>query len=127
MSLLDLIKRDANVITKNLADFGESITVINREAQSFPVAGLHTKHHLGFDIETAQEIHTLKAHVCISEQELVAAGCTVRDASNKVDMKDFRVLASDANGVQTKYVVREIFPNDKVGVIVLILGAHEQD
>ncbi len=126
MGLLELMKRDANDITTNLVDFAEDVTFIAPTGQQATVQSLHTKHHLGFNIETAQEINTLKAHVCVSEQELTALSYPVRNSKNEVTFKDHKVRAKDANGLEWTYAVQEWFPNDKVGVISVILGSFKQ-
>jgi hypothetical protein len=126
MTLLEAIKRDANTITKNISEFAETVVFIAPTGQQVSVKGIHTKHHLGYDLQTAQEINTLKAHVCVSEQELTALAYPVRDANNNVNLKNHRVRAHDANGVEWTYAIHEWFPNDKVGTISIILGAHVQ-
>ena len=128
MDLIDIIKRDANFITKSkVVGFAQSVTIIDREGVEYVVDALHTKHHLGFDLQTAQETNTLKAHIDVSEQELTALGCQVRNADGDVYMEKFKVKAKDANGVEWTYFVSQWYPNDKFGVIVLILGRHESD
>jgi hypothetical protein len=124
MSILELMKRDANAITTNTNEFSQAVTFISPDAVEAVVNGLHTKHHLGYDLETAQEINTLKAHVCVSEQELIALGYPVRDVNNHVKLKGHKVKAKDANGLLCTYVVQEFFPNDVVGTISLILGIY---
>ncbi len=127
MSLLDLIKRDANTITTNTSDFAEEqVTFIAPTGEQATVQALHTKHHLGYDLQTAQEINTLKAHVCVSEQELTALGYPIRNSDNKVNMTNHKVMATDANGREWLYIVHEWFPNDKTGTISIILGDHKQ-
>lgn len=126
MSILQLMKRDANTITKNTGEFAEPVIFIAPTGQTVTVNALHTKHHLGYDLQTAQEINTLKAHVCVSEQELTAFSYPVRDGNLKVSLIGHKVVAKDANGVDWLYIVNEFFPNDKVGTISIILGAHKQ-
>jgi hypothetical protein len=126
MSLLDLLKRDANFITTNVADFAEpSVTFIAPTGEQAVVQSLHTKHHFEYDLQAAQEINTLKAHVAVSEQEFIDLGYPVRNTRGFVNMKGHKVKASDANGREWTYVVAEFFENDKVGVIICILGEFE--
>jgi hypothetical protein len=126
MSLLDAIKRDANTITTNLGEFSEPVKFIHPDTGlEIIVSALHTKRYLGYDVQTAQEINTVKAHVCVSEQELTALGYPTRNTAGSVAMIGRKVKASDSNGVEFTYVINETRPDDKVGTISLILGAHE--
>lgn len=122
MGLLELLKRDANYITTNQVDWAEQVTFIAPTGEIATIKALHTKHHLDYDLQRAQEINTLKAHVDISEQELTALGYPVRNAAGDVHLKKHKVTASDANGVAWTYIIENWFENDKVGVIVCILG-----
>jgi hypothetical protein len=127
MGVLELMKRDANKITTDLAGFSQPVTFRAPTGEIATVNALHTKHYLGYDIDTAQEINTLKAHICVSEQELCALSYPVRnEVTNQVALKDHIVIATDANGTEWVYIVREIFPNEKIGVIALVLGSHTQ-
>lgn len=124
--LTDLIKTDSNRILTDPNGFAETITLITTRSGGMTIAieAVHTKHHLGFDMEKAQEINTLKAHVALSEQELIDLGYPYRDAKKKVHMKGDKVIAKQANGVDYKYVVESWFENDKTGTITLILGDY---
>lgn len=127
MGILDFIKRDARRIVTNVNDFAEeTVTFIAPTGEIANVQALHTKHHLGYDLQTAQEINTMKGHVCVSEQSLIDLNYPVRDSQGRVSLKNHKVIATDANGVEWTYIVNEFFPNDKVGVISVILGGHEQ-
>lgn len=125
--MMDLVKRDANFITKNAdSGFAGPVTFIDLDGVEYgPVNALHTKHHLGFDLQTAQEINTLKSHIDVSEQELIALGYPLRDVNNDIALAGHKVKALDSNGTEWTYIVEQWFPNHKVGVIVFILGRYE--
>lgn len=119
MEMIDAIKRDANLITKG--SFSQPATFTSLSGQVATVRALHTKHHLGFDLERAQETNTLKAHIHVSEQELTAIGYTVRNDRREVDMIGHKVSTADANGAVWIYKVQQNFPNEKTGSISFIL------
>jgi hypothetical protein len=124
MSLLDAIKSDAKRILSNSNEFAQLMMFTAASGETAQVKGIHTKHHLGFDIERAQETNTLKAHVVVSEQDLLALEFPVRDDNGYVRMKGDKVTAADANGTDWTYVITEVFPNDKLGTISMILGKY---
>ena len=125
MSLLDAIKRDANAILTNTSEFAEAVRFIAPTGEDVTVNAIHTKHHLGYDLQAAMETNTLKAHIAVSEQELTDLGYPVRNSDGEVDFDKHRVRARDDRGVEWIYVVQQWFPNDKVGVIALVLARGE--
>lgn len=126
MNMMDIVKRDANFITKTDSGFVTPTTFIDLDGVEYgPINAIHTKHHLGFDLQTAQEINTLKSHVDVSEQELIDLNYPLRDSNGDIALAGHKVKASDSNGVEWTYVIEQWFPNNKVGVIVMILGRYE--
>lgn len=128
MGLQEFMKRDAHHIINNTADFSELLGVIfiAPDTTQVTIQALHTKHHLGFDLQTAQEINTLKAHVCVSEQDLIALSYPVRNAAGQVALAGHRIKAYDDRGVLCDYVAEQWYPNEKLGTISIILGAWEE-
>lgn len=126
MGLLELMKEDANLMTTDSDDgFAEPVTFIAPSGMEVTVNALHTKHHLGFDIQKAQEINTMKGHVCVAEKELTDLGYPVRNSVNEVSLMKHKIKAKDANGLLWTYKVAQFFPNDKVGTISIILGSYD--
>lgn len=126
MGILDLIKRDVRTITTNTEDFAGPVTFIHPEGLEIEVNVLHTLHHLGYDLQTAQEVNTLKAHVCVSEGELNEKLYYVRNAKNEITFKDHKIRAREASGQEWLYIVNQWFPNGTTGTVSLILGMHKQ-
>lgn len=126
MSLLTLLQRDANDLMNNLDGFAEVVKLVWPDGTEVGFNMIHTLHHLGYDLQKAQEINTLKAHAIFSEADVIAVGKSVRLPNGQVMMKNYRLKAKDTNGTEWKYIVDNWFPNGKVGTITLILGAHAQ-
>jgi hypothetical protein len=119
------MKRDANYITTDAGGFTQSGTFIAPGGIEATVDVIHTKHHLKFDLQTAQEINSMKAHVVVSEQELIALNYPVR-SENKVSLQEHKFRAADDRGEMWTYDILQWFPNEKVGTISIILGSRVQ-
>lgn len=126
MSILELIQRDAHAIVTNAEEFAGPVTFIHSSGLEVTIDAIHTFHHLGYDIETAQEVNTLKAHICVSEQALADKLYFVRNTDGKVTFEKHKVRATEANGREWLYAVNEWFPNGRTGTVSLILGIHKQ-
>lgn len=92
---------------------------------SLQTKGSHSKHHLSFDTEGSQ-VSSKQAHVCVDEKVLSDNNYPVRNANGEVDLYKHKVVCADSSGVLKNYVVREQFPNETLGLIVLILGDWQQ-
>lgn len=127
MGLLDDIKEDIADITSNSDDgYGVELTFTTQDDLNTAVInGLHTKHHLAIDAETGKLVNTKNAHASFSEQLLVDQGYPVRGTDGLVRMKGDRVAAKDSTGTVFTYIIREAYPDETIGFIVIILGEYE--
>lgn len=91
---------------------------------SIVVKGLHTRHWMGFDPDGVA-VHTAIASLSVSEQQFIDGGFTVRDANDEVDLKGHLIDAPDSNGVIKNYVLREVFPDENLGLLILILAEYK--
>lgn len=127
MGLIERAKQDAKTFTTNTNDFGVSIT-LTRPASvgvlevSATVTGYHTKHHTSWDPESGEVIDGKRAHITVSEVELDGFSYPVRNANQEVAMIGHRVAVADSTGVAKNYIVRQTFPDETLGIIVMILG-----
>lgn len=122
MGVFDFARDDIKDITSDLDGFGIKIELFDRKNEtSHEVVGTRSRHHLGIDEEGVMVSDT-NAHISISEPVLLEAGVQVRDANNECRMLQFAAKFQDSNGIERWYVVREQFPDDAVGLIVMILG-----
>jgi hypothetical protein len=126
MNILEMIKRDATQITSNSGEFAQPVTFISPTGKEVVIDAIFTFHHLGYDLQTAQEINTLKAHCCASEQKLREQGYPVRDAKLQVNMNGHKIKAKDVQGIEWLFIVSEFFPNHRTGTISFILGSYKQ-
>lgn len=124
-SILERSKRDANRIVMQ-GGFQDDILISNPDNSiTVTTTGFRTKHWINYDNE-GNSSDTKNAHVCVSESDLVLKGITVRNAIQEVALKNYFVQVKDNTGIVKKYVVRRNYPDETLGLIVLILGDTDQ-
>ena len=126
MSLQERAKNDLNRFTSNDEKFFSVNCVIKTpDGQSMiDVKGLHTRHWMAFDPEGVA-IHTAIASLGVSEKQFIDAGFTVRDANDEINLKGYLIDAPDSRGILINYVLREVFPDENIGFLVLILSEYK--
>lgn len=125
MGLAEQAKLDAKWITANSNHFGVSITLTSTSNISATVFGLHTKHHTSWDPESGEVIDGKRAHISVSEEVLEDSGYPVRNSNQEISMVGHLVEVADSTDVVKKYIVRQTFPDETLGLIVMILGDFE--
>ena len=123
MSLIDAALRDAQRITGNLSGFGVPVTFTAPNGTTAQIAGLHTLHHLGFDLEN-RPVNSKTAWLTISEKALTDAGLTVRN-NGEVKMVGYRCSVKDNSGTTKNYIVRQYLPDQTLGMITLQLDDYK--
>lgn len=91
----------------------------------FTLKGLHTKHNTSINTETGQRVNAKNASVTVSERFFTQNGYPVRDANNEVALVGHQVAVKDSTEKICTYVVRETYPDEKLELIVCILGDIE--
>lgn len=119
MDLLSQARQDVQTITQG--EFSTDITLDDGAGNLTTVKGLATKHHLGVDPDTGTAMNVKNTHISISEQVLVDTGYPVR-TDNEVAMKGRKVNYTDSAGVDAQYRIDEVWPDETLGLIVMILG-----
>lgn len=113
MSILEAAKADA----KNIISGGFSVPIVletpsgDKEKET---RGLNTNHHLGFNSD-GLPVSAQNVHICVDEADL--DGYPVRNAENKVDLYRHKVTVKEQ-----VFVVSDQYPNNTLGLIVLILS-----
>lgn len=124
MSLVSRAKEDIQKITSNLNEWGVDLVLLPIGSNTqYPAKGVHTKHHLGLTSEGIPA-NVKTASVAISEANF-PVDYPIRDANGEVKLKGHRCYVNDSTGIQKKYIIREWFPDEMIGLIVLILGDFE--
>lgn len=131
MSLTQQSIDDLKQITSNGDDFGVSITLKSPDGFNATFNGFHTKHHLGIDNE-GNDVNSKKASVAFSEGNL-PTGYSIRVSTvghmafGEVNLKNYKVDVADSTGVVKNYKAQQWFPDEKLGLIVLILDDHVEN
>lgn len=127
MGLMDTIAQDIKSILTNTNDFGVNITLYapTSPQKVVTVGGTVKKHHLTFDENGMVKGNVKNATCTVSELSLNAANYPVRNANGEVTFEGHRVSWSDVNGTAITYAVNEWWPDERLGVLVLILGDYE--
>lgn len=120
MSILEAAKRDLAQIQANGNDYAVDATFKPLTGSNFTIKVIHTKHYLGVDTD-GLPVNAKTASISFSESNL-PDGVDIRNADNEVRMINWKVDVVDSSGVVAQYIIREHFPDEMLGTIVLILG-----
>lgn len=120
-NIFDLAKRD---FKRFVTSGGYNIDIEMRtpdKSLTINIQGWAVKHHLSFDSD-GNQVNTKIARITVDEDVLVQNGFTVRNAKGEVDLLKYKVIFKDSSGVDRGYSVRESFPDENFGLIMLILN-----
>jgi hypothetical protein len=123
--IIDMAKADIERITGDLGGFGKSMTFTNLATPpvTITVTGTTARHHQSFDTDGVK-VSSRNIHVSVSEKQFTDQSYPVRNASGDVALQGHRVAVADSTGVVKNYVVREQYPDETIGLIVLILWTY---
>lgn len=125
MGLIDQIKKDIEQITSNGDGFAVEMTFTAPTAEVVTIKGLHKKHHLGVNPETGVAVNSKSASVTFSEKFFTDQNYPVRNSRKVVDLKGHLVDVKDSTGELQRYIIKEWFPDETIGLIVCVLGDYE--
>lgn len=131
MSLTDQAIQDMKDITGNGDDFGVSFQLMSPDGAIAVVKGFHVKIHQAID-EIGLTVNSKKASIAFSEGNLpIGYVIRITDTDHhmigEVNLKGFRIDIADSTGVVKKYKAQQWFPDEKLGLIVVILGDYAAD
>lgn len=122
---MERAQADIKRITSDLNGFAKSITFLScDELQTATINGIHSKINLSVDTE-GNTINSRKAHISFSESLLTDQGYVTRNDDGVVNLKNHLVTVIDSTGTSVQYIVREVFPDETVGLMVCMLGDFE--
>ena len=125
MGMLEQAQADIKRIRTDPNGFNRLITFISKDGVSTTkVRGMHSKINMAVDTE-GQNVNSKKATVSISESSLTDFGYPTRDQKGECILKDDKIDVVDSTGVLCHYIIREVFPDETVGLIVCVLGDFE--
>ncbi len=125
MGLIEQAQKDWQAITNNKSEFGVTLKFKAPTNEEAEVAGLHTKHHLGFD-EMGKPVNSKTAYITVSEKLLTDAGYPVR-VNGEVKLVNHLVTVKDSTGTEKNYIIQQWMPDETLGAITLVLGVYTGD
>lgn len=109
------IRQDPNGFTKSIQfTSNDGLTTVT-------IRGMASVIHLGVDNQ-GEFVNTRKAHISIVESSLTDVGFPTRDSNGALTLKGNRVNVVDSTGNVEQYVIREVYPDEAMGLMVCILG-----
>ena len=125
-NLLNKARRDSKkYITKG--GFQEDIVLKTVNGlTTIETTGFVSKHWINYDTD-GSSVNSKNAHICIDEDDLVLKNYPVRNANNEVSLMNHRVTTKDSSGIEKKYLIKEWFPDETLGLIVCILADYESN
>ena len=120
-NLLARARHDAKKIVTNLG-FQSDVFLINPMSMAFiQLKGLTSKHWIKFDTD-GSPINAKNVHLNLVEEDIQALGFETRGKNGNVKLIDYYVIVQDSTNVYKNYQVKEVYPNESLGLIVFILG-----
>ncbi len=120
-NLLARARQDAKKIVTNLG-FQSDVFLINPLFMAFiQLKGLTSKHWIQFDTD-GSPINAKNVHLNLVEEDIQELGFETRGKNGNVNLLDYYVIVQDSTNVYRNYQVKEVYPNESLGLIVFILG-----
>lgn len=125
MGLYLQAKADIEQITSDLDGFGKALKFYDPASGVIAeVVGTFARHWMGFD-EQGVGIDAAQAHVSVSEKFFKDAGFPVRASDGEVTMLGKLVNFAGSAEIDRTYIVAEQYPDETIGLIVMILAEYE--
>lgn len=125
MNLETRARNAAARITSSPTGAGVPIKLVSPDAVTADIFGTSTKYHLAVNPVTGELVSARNGSITFSEQIALAAGYVVRDASGEVNLKGHLAMLADSTGIVKTHMIEVWFPDEKMGLIVCILGDYE--
>ena len=120
-NLLARARQDVKKIVTN-SGFQNDVFLINPLSMAFiQLKGLTSKHWIKFDTD-GSPINAKNVHLNLVEEDIQALGFETKGKNGNVKLIDYYVIVQDSTNVYKNYQVKEVYPNESLGLIVFILG-----
>jgi hypothetical protein len=87
------------------------------------IKGIYAKHHNSISTEGIP-INARLTRISFLESDLILAEYPVRNSSGEIAIVRHLVDFVDSTGTSKRYIIKETFPDETVGVITCILGDY---
>ena len=120
-NLLAQARKDVKHVVTKLG-FQNDVFLINNLSINFiQLKGLTSKHWIQFDSD-GSPINAKNVHLNLIEKDIQELGFETRGKNGNVNLLDYYVIVQDSTNNYKKYQVKEVYPNESLGLIVFILG-----
>ena len=120
-NLLAQARKDVKHVVTKLG-FQNDVFLINNLSMNFiQLKGLTSKHWLQFDSDGSL-INAKNVHLNLIEKDIQELGFETRGKNGNVNLLDYYVIVQDSTNNYKKYQVKEVYPNESLGMIIFILG-----
>ena len=120
-NLLAQARKDVKHVVTKLG-FQNDVFLINNLSMNFiQLKGLTSKHWIQFDSD-GSPINAKNVHLNLIEKDIQELGFETRGKNGNVNLLDYYVIVQDSTNNYKKYQVKEVYPNESLGLIVFILG-----
>ena len=120
-NLLAQARKDVKHVVTKLG-FQNDVFLINNLSMNFiQLKGLTSKHWLQLDSD-GSPINAKNVHLNLIEKDIQELGFETRGKNGNVNLLDYYVIVQDSTNNYKKYQVKEVYPNESLGLIVFILG-----
>ncbi len=121
MSLTDRAQKDNQIITSK--DWGVPATLTDLAGEVAEVSVIHTKHNTAYDPEGVT-MNVRTASVAVSNVKVLEANenYSFKDTDGEITYMNHSISLPDSSGIVKNYIISENYPDEKLGMTVLILG-----
>jgi hypothetical protein len=123
-SLFELVKRDSKRFINNGGYEVDLQMTTPDGTKTINFTGWGVKHHISFDTD-GNQVNSKNARATVDEAVLESLNYPVRNAQGNVTLLKHLVSYKDSSGIVKNYIVRENFPDENLGLILLILGDYK--
>ena len=124
MSLLNRAREDFARHISGESGFGVDITFYNQPSPEVVIRGIGMAHHMSEDSE-GHVINTRNSHISFSEKQANDAGIVTRNSDGEVALEKVLVSFADSASILRRYSIKQVFPDETVGIIYCVLNSYE--
>lgn len=122
MSLTERAKKDMQKITSATNGWGVSCTLTDLVSETATVMAIHTRHNTAYTPE-GELVNIPISSVAISDVKVLEANANYSylNTSGEITYMGHSLSVADASGTVKNYVISENYPDEKLGMTILIL------
>lgn len=124
--LFELVKKDAKRFINSQGYQVDIEMTTPDNTQTINISGWAVKHHVSFDSD-GNQVNTKTVRATVDESVLSSLGYPVRTLKGEIRLINHVVSFKDSSGELKSYIVRENFPDENLGIIVMLLGDYKRN